>query len=82
MFCSSVENVSFTSTEEDKQDYQEELLLDFTDEERSSIFKVCHLLVQFLSRNLNVWGKIKPINWTIQVQSDHFLEKDKSCEFP
>lgn len=36
----SLENVSFTSTEDDKQDYQEELLLDFADEERSSIFKV------------------------------------------
>lgn len=40
MFSFSLENVSFTSTEEDKQDYQEELLLDFADEERSSIFKV------------------------------------------
>ncbi|CAG9829187.1 unnamed protein product [Diabrotica balteata] len=36
----TLENVSFTSTEEDKQDYQEELLLDFPDEERSSIFKI------------------------------------------
>uniref|UniRef100_A0A6P7G498 Uncharacterized protein LOC114337542 n=1 Tax=Diabrotica virgifera virgifera TaxID=50390 RepID=A0A6P7G498_DIAVI len=36
----TLENVSFTSTEDDKQDYQEELLLDFPDEERSSIFKV------------------------------------------
>ncbi|CAH1156187.1 unnamed protein product [Phaedon cochleariae] len=35
-----IENVSFTSTEDDKQDFQEELLLDFTDEERSSIFKI------------------------------------------
>ncbi|KAG5888473.1 hypothetical protein JTB14_022103 [Gonioctena quinquepunctata] len=36
----NLENASFTSTEEDKQDYQEELLLDFPDEERSSIFKI------------------------------------------
>lgn len=36
----SLENVSFTSIEEDKQDYQEELLLDFPDEERGNIFKV------------------------------------------
>ncbi|CAH1967758.1 unnamed protein product [Acanthoscelides obtectus] len=35
-----MENLSFTSTENDKQDYQEELLLDFPDEERSSIFKI------------------------------------------
>ncbi|XP_056633829.1 GATOR complex protein NPRL3 [Diorhabda sublineata] len=35
-----LENMSFTSTEDDKQDYQEELLLDFPDEERSSIFKI------------------------------------------
>nr|CAI5819583.1 unnamed protein product [Callosobruchus analis]CAI5868823.1 unnamed protein product [Callosobruchus analis] len=33
-------SISFTSTENDKQDYQEELLLDFPDEERSSIFKI------------------------------------------
>lgn len=38
---SSLEN-SFTSNEEEKQDYQEELLLDFPDEERSSIFKVTY----------------------------------------
>ncbi|KAJ8984781.1 hypothetical protein NQ317_003694 [Molorchus minor] len=38
----NLENISFTSAEaeEDKQDYQEELLLDFADEERSSIFKI------------------------------------------
>lgn len=35
-----MENASFTSAEDDKQDYQEELLLDFPDEERTSIFKV------------------------------------------
>ncbi|CAG9861909.1 unnamed protein product [Phyllotreta striolata] len=35
-----LENVGFGTTEEDKQDYQEELLLDFPDEERSSIFKI------------------------------------------
>lgn len=35
-----LENLSFTSTEDDKQDYQEELLLDFPDEERSSIFQI------------------------------------------
>uniref|UniRef100_A0A6P7GFK8 GATOR complex protein NPRL3 n=1 Tax=Diabrotica virgifera virgifera TaxID=50390 RepID=A0A6P7GFK8_DIAVI len=39
-WCFRLENVSFTSTEDDKQDYQEELLLDFPDEERSSIFKI------------------------------------------
>ncbi|CAH1115368.1 unnamed protein product [Psylliodes chrysocephalus] len=35
-----LENASFTSAEDDKQDYQEELLLDFPDEERTSIFKI------------------------------------------
>ncbi|XP_045473013.1 GATOR complex protein NPRL3 [Harmonia axyridis] len=33
-------DMSFTSNEEEKQDYQEELLLDFPDDERSSIFKI------------------------------------------
>lgn len=36
----NLENVSFASTDDDKQDYQEELLLDFPDEERSQIFKI------------------------------------------
>ncbi|XP_060527975.1 GATOR complex protein NPRL3 isoform X2 [Cylas formicarius] len=36
----NLENISFISTDEDKHDYQEELLLDFPDDERSSIFKV------------------------------------------
>lgn len=36
----NLENISFASTDEDKQDYQEELLLDFPDEERSQIFKI------------------------------------------
>ncbi|XP_023015389.1 GATOR complex protein Nprl3 [Leptinotarsa decemlineata] len=36
----NLESASFASTEEDKQDYQEELLLDFPDEERTSIFKI------------------------------------------
>lgn len=36
----NLENVSFASTEDEKQDYQEELLLDFPDEERSQIFKI------------------------------------------
>lgn len=36
----NMENASFTSTEDDKQDYQEELLVDFPDEERSEIFKI------------------------------------------
>ncbi|XP_030768285.1 GATOR complex protein NPRL3 [Sitophilus oryzae] len=36
----NLENVSFTSTEDDKQEYQEELLLDFPDDERSQIFKI------------------------------------------
>lgn len=35
----SLANVSFSSTDEEKQDSQE-LLLDFPDEERSAIFKV------------------------------------------
>ncbi|XP_017769595.1 PREDICTED: nitrogen permease regulator 3-like protein isoform X2 [Nicrophorus vespilloides] len=34
------ENFSYNSTDEDKHDYHEELLLDFTDEERSIIFKI------------------------------------------
>ncbi|CAH0555277.1 unnamed protein product [Brassicogethes aeneus] len=34
------EHLSFISTDDDKQDYQEELLLDFSDEERSSVFKI------------------------------------------
>ncbi|KAL3269468.1 hypothetical protein HHI36_008537 [Cryptolaemus montrouzieri] len=33
-------DMSFTSNEEEKQDYQEELLLDFPDDERSSVFKI------------------------------------------
>ncbi|CAG9770183.1 unnamed protein product [Ceutorhynchus assimilis] len=36
----NLENVSFASTDDDKHDYQEELLLDFPDEERSQIFKI------------------------------------------
>ncbi|EFA09890.1 Nitrogen permease regulator 3-like protein [Tribolium castaneum] len=36
----NLENVSFTSVEDEKQDYQEELLLDFPDEERGNIFKI------------------------------------------
>lgn len=36
----NLENISFASTEDEKQDYQEELLLDFPDEERSQIFKI------------------------------------------
>lgn len=47
-----MENVSFTSTEDDKQDYQEELLLDFADEERSSIFKV-----KFTQLTYNIFQK-------------------------
>ncbi|XP_019866950.2 GATOR complex protein NPRL3 isoform X2 [Aethina tumida] len=34
------ENLSYISADDDKQDYQEELLLDFSDEERSSVFKI------------------------------------------
>lgn len=48
VFNFSLENVSFTSTEDDKQDYQEELLLDFPDEERSSIFKVIINVISYL----------------------------------
>ncbi|KAJ3642280.1 hypothetical protein Zmor_025080 [Zophobas morio] len=36
----NLESVSFTSMEDEKQDYQEELLLDFPDEERGNIFKI------------------------------------------
>ncbi|XP_066144429.1 GATOR complex protein NPRL3 isoform X1 [Euwallacea fornicatus] len=36
----NLESVSFASTDDDKQDYQEELLLDFPDEERTQIFKI------------------------------------------
>ncbi|XP_050305472.1 GATOR complex protein NPRL3 [Anthonomus grandis grandis] len=36
----NMENASFASTDDDKHDYQEELLLDFPDEERSQIFKI------------------------------------------
>lgn len=40
-FVRSLESVSFNSTDDTKQNYQEELLLDFPDEERVLIFKVC-----------------------------------------
>lgn len=36
----NLDNISFSTTDDEKQDYQEELLLDFSDEERSSIFKI------------------------------------------
>lgn len=39
-FVNSFENMSFTSVEDDKPEFREELLLDFSDEERSAIFKV------------------------------------------
>lgn len=35
-----MEHLSFTSTDEEKQEYQEELLLDFPEDERTAIFKV------------------------------------------
>nr|XP_022913151.1 GATOR complex protein NPRL3 isoform X1 [Onthophagus taurus] len=37
---SNLESLSFTSADEDKQEYQEELLLDFPEEERNAIFKI------------------------------------------
>lgn len=49
----SGENLSYISADDDKQDYQEELLLDFSDEERSSVFKV---LVHGVKKNNILFG--------------------------
>lgn len=43
-FCCSAESMGFVSTAETKADFQEELLLDFSDDERNAIFKVCTFL--------------------------------------